>query len=95
VGCRFKNMAFPGACCRASEDAAFQGSDRIMGGSGSLRGRSLGGEAFGGVWLVRRWFPDIRRRLGTFFLDLGEQPCLNRDGCPLSFRIIKCETAGF
>jgi hypothetical protein len=33
-------------------DAAFQGSDRIMGGSGSLRGRSLGGEAFGGVWLA-------------------------------------------
>jgi hypothetical protein len=42
-------------------------------------GRSLGGEAFGGERLVRRRFHGIRRRR-SFFLDLGEQPGLNRGG---------------
>src|SRR5215831_21170860 len=58
-------------------------------------GRSLGGEAAGGEWLVRCCFPDIPRRRGSFFLDLGEQPGLNRGGGPLSFRIIVGEAAGF
>jgi hypothetical protein len=32
----------------------------------------LGGEAFAGEPLVRRRVRDIRRRRGSFFLDLGE-----------------------
>src|SRR5207245_2706016 len=56
--------------------------------------QSLGGEAFGGERLVRRRCPDIRRRRSAFFLDLGEQPGLNRGGYPLSLRIITGETAG-
>ena len=32
----------------------------------------LGGEAFAGEPLVRRRVRDIRRRCGSFFLDLGE-----------------------
>jgi len=55
--------------------------------------RSLGGEAFRGEWLVRRRFPDIRRRRGSFFPDLGQQPGLNRGGCPLSLHIIMGESA--
>jgi hypothetical protein len=58
------------------------------------RGQSLGGEAFGGEWLVRSRFPEIRRRRGSFFLDLGEQPDLNGGGCLLSVRIVMGETAG-
>jgi hypothetical protein len=48
----------------------------------------------GGEWLVRRRFPDIGRRRGSFFLDLGEQPSLNRGGCLRSLRIIMGKTAG-
>jgi hypothetical protein len=56
-------------------------------------GRSLGGEVDGDE-RPRRRFPDICGRGGSFFLDLGEQPGLNRGGCPLSLRIIAGETAG-
>ena len=56
--------------------------------------RSLGGEAFGCECLVRRRLPGIRRRRGSFFLDLGEQPGLHRGGCPLSLRIVMGEAAG-
>src|SRR6516162_2098420 len=56
--------------------------------------RSLGGEAFEGEWLVRRPFSDIRRRSGSFFLDLGEQPGLGRGGRPLLLRVIMGERAG-
>jgi hypothetical protein len=75
--------------CRAkSEDAAFRGFRRIAG----CCGRSLGGEAFGDE-RPRRRFPDICRRRGSFFLDLGEQPGLNHGGGPLSLHIIAGETA--
>jgi hypothetical protein len=54
----------------------------------------LGRESFGGELLVRRRFDDIRRRLGSVFLDLGEQPGFNRGGCPLSLRIVTGKVAG-
>jgi hypothetical protein len=57
-------------------------------------GLPLGGESFGGELLVRRRFNDIRCRRGSFLLDLGEQPGPERDGCPLSLRIIMGKTAG-
>jgi len=56
---------------------------------------SLGGKALGGKWLVRLRFPDVGGWRGSFFINLGEQPGLNRGGGPLSFGIIMCETAGF
>ena len=58
-----------------------------------LGGRSLGGEAFGGEWLVRRLSDNVRCCRGFSFLDLGEQPGLDRGGCPLSLRMIIGETA--
>jgi hypothetical protein len=58
-----------------------------------LRRRSLGGESFRGEWPVRRRFPDTCGG-GTFCPDLGEQPVLNRGGCPLSLHIVTGETAG-
>jgi predicted nucleic acid-binding protein len=57
-------------------------------------GRPLGGEAFGDEWLVRRRCSDIRCRRGSLFLDLGEQPGLDRGGRPRSLRIVMGETAG-
>jgi hypothetical protein len=57
-------------------------------------GGSLGGEAFEGEWLVGRRFPDISRRRGLFFLDLGEQSGLDRGGGPLSLHIVMGERAG-
>ena len=48
----------------------------------------------GGKRLVQLRFLDIRRRRGSFFLDLGEQPGLDRRGCPLSLYIIMGQTAG-
>jgi hypothetical protein len=42
--------------------------------------RSLGGEVLGDERCVRRRIRDIRRRRASFFLDLGEQPGLNRGG---------------
>ena len=57
-------------------------------------GRPLGGEAFGDQWLVRRRCSDIRRRRGSLFLDLREQPGLDRGGAPLSLSIIMGEMAG-
>jgi hypothetical protein len=44
--------------------------------------RRSGGEAFGGEYLVRWCFVDIRLQRGSFFLDLSEQPPLNRGGRP-------------
>jgi hypothetical protein len=73
-----------------AEGAVFQGSRRIAG----CCGRSLGGEAFGDEPLVRRRFHHIRRRRGSFYLDLGEQPDLNRGGCPPSLRTIAGEIRG-
>jgi hypothetical protein len=55
---------------------------------------SLGGEAVGSEPLVRDGVRDIRRRRGSFFLDLGEQPGLGRGGRPLSLRIVIGEVAG-
>jgi hypothetical protein len=57
-------------------------------------GRSLGDEAFGGEWLVRRHLPDVLSWCSSFLLDLGEQPGLSRGSCPRSLRIIMCETVG-
>ena len=57
-------------------------------------GRPLGGEAFGDEWLVRRRCSGIRGRRGSLFLDLGEQPTLDRGGRPRSLRIVMGETAG-
>ena len=57
-------------------------------------GRSLGGDRFGDEWLVRRPLFDVRRRSSSFFVNLGEQPGLNRGGCALSLRTIVCETTG-
>jgi hypothetical protein len=56
--------------------------------------RSLGGEAFGDERCVRRRIRDIRRRRASFFLDLGEQPTLKRNGRALLLRMIVGETAG-
>jgi hypothetical protein len=55
---------------------------------------SLGSQVFGGERLVQRRFHDVRRRRGSFLLDLGKQPGLNRSDCPLSLHIIMGETAG-
>jgi hypothetical protein len=55
--------------------------------------RSLGGEAFGGERLVWRRVRHIGRLGGSFFLDLGEQPGLDRGGRPLLLRMIVRETA--
>jgi hypothetical protein len=60
----------------------------------SCSGRSLGGEALGSEWLVRRFSADIGGRRGSLFLDVGEQPGLNRGGGPLPLCIITGETAG-
>jgi hypothetical protein len=57
-------------------------------------GRPSDGEAFGVERLVRRGFHRIRRRRGSFFRDLGEQPSLNRSVRPLSLRIVMGETTG-
>src|SRR6516164_7552257 len=57
-------------------------------------GWSLGGEALGGEWLERRRVREIRRRRGSLFLDLGEQPGLDRGSRPLSLRMIMSKTAG-
>ena len=46
------------------------------------RVRSLGGEAFGDERCVRRPIRDIRRRRGSFFLDLSEQPHPRHVGPP-------------
>src|ERR1700747_3101458 len=54
----------------------------------------LGGEAFGGEWLVLWRFPGIPWRRGAFFRDLGEQPGLDRGTGPLLLRLIVGETAG-
>src|SRR6266403_4890226 len=56
--------------------------------------RSLGGEVLGDERCVRRHIRDIRRRRASFFLDLGEQPGLNRGGRALLLRMIVSETAG-
>jgi hypothetical protein len=56
--------------------------------------RSLGGEVLGDERCVRRRIRDIRRRRASFFLDLGEQPGLNRGGRALLLRMIVGETAG-
>ena len=58
------------------------------------RVRSLGGEAFGDERCVRRGIRDIRRRRGSFFLDLSEQPHPRHVGRPLLLRMIVGETAG-
>jgi hypothetical protein len=58
------------------------------------RVRSLGGEAFGDERCVRRRIRDIRRRRGSFFLDLSEQPHPCHIGHPLLLRMIVGETAG-
>ena len=55
---------------------------------------SLGGEVLGDERCVRRRIRDIRRRRGSFFLDLSEQPGLNRGGRALLLRMIAGETAG-
>ena len=55
---------------------------------------ALGGDAVSGERLIRRRRLDISRRRGSSFLDLGEQPGLNRGGCPLSLCIIMGETTG-
>jgi predicted nucleic acid-binding protein len=57
-------------------------------------GRPLGGEAFGDERLVRRRCSDIRSGLGSLFLDLSEQPGLDRGGRSRSLRIVMGETAG-
>src|SRR5712671_7854836 len=56
--------------------------------------RSLGGEVLEDERCVRRRIRDIRRRRPSFFLDLGEQPGLNRSGRALLLRMIVGETAG-
>ena len=56
--------------------------------------RSLGGKVLGDERCVRRRIRDIRRRRASFFLDLGEQPGLNRGGRALLLRMIVGETAG-
>jgi hypothetical protein len=56
--------------------------------------RSLGGEVLGDERCVRRRIRDIRRGRASFFLDLGEQPGLNRGGRALLLRMIVGETAG-
>src|ERR1700719_419059 len=55
---------------------------------------ALGGEAFAREWLVRRGIRGIRRRGGPFFLDLGEEPGLNRGGRPLLLRMVLSKAAG-
>jgi hypothetical protein len=50
--------------------------------------------AFGDERCVQRRIRDIRRRRTSFFLDLGEQPGLNRRGRALLLRMIVGETAG-
>ena len=57
-------------------------------------GLSLGGEAFGNKWLVRRSVRAIHGPRAVFFVDLGEQRSLGRGGRPLLFRMIIGETAG-
>jgi hypothetical protein len=59
-----------------------------------LRSISLGGEAFGGERLFQRRVRAIRRRRASFFLDLGEEPSLNRSVRPLSLRVVIGQTAG-
>jgi len=56
--------------------------------------RSLGGEVLGDERCVRRRLRDICRRRASFFVDLGEQPGLNRGGRTLLLRMIVGETAG-
>src|SRR6516165_12187762 len=67
---------------------------RLQATSARKLGRSLGGEAPRGEWLVRCRFPDSRRQSGSFFLDPSEQPGLNRRGRPRLLRMIMGETAG-
>jgi hypothetical protein len=56
--------------------------------------RSLGGEAFAGERSLGHHFSGIcRRRCCSFFLDLGEQPDLDRGSGPLSLRGIVPESA--
>jgi hypothetical protein len=56
--------------------------------------RYLRGEATGDEWLVRCRFSENHWQSFPFFLDLSEQPGLNRGGCPLSLRNIMGEAAG-
>jgi hypothetical protein len=74
--------------CRVAEDAAFQGFRRVAGCCGPVATRP----AVWGRTLVRRGLHAVRRRRGSFFLDLGQRPGPNRGGCPLSLRIITGET---
>ena len=58
------------------------------------RVRSLGGEAFGDERCVRCRIRYIRRRRGSFFLDVSEQPHPRHVGRPLLLSMIVGETAG-
>ena len=57
-------------------------------------GRSLGGEAFGGEWLLWHRLCDIRRSRRPLFLDLGEQPVLDGGGRALLLRVVIGKAAG-
>ena len=80
--------------CRTLTAAAAHTDGLPLLSSSAFRARlPLGGESFGGELLVRRRFHHIRRWRGSFFLDLGEQPGLNRGGCPVSLGIVTGEAA--
>ena len=55
----------------------------------------LGGEAFGDERLFRCWLLDVRFLRGSSFLDLIEQPCLDRGCRAVSFRIVMGKAARF
>ena len=83
----------------ASKSGPARHQTKILKGSprhgGYEGGRSLGGEAFGGERLGRRRFFDVGRRRGSSFLDLIEQPCLDRGCRAVSFRIVMGKAARF
>jgi hypothetical protein len=56
-------------------------------------GGLLGGQPLGSECLIWHQSSDISSRRRSFFIDIGEQPGFDRGSCPLSLRIILCETA--
>src|SRR5437016_5887471 len=103
VGIRFRSgllagrswiRTFGSACCKRFGNSPANDGPRLLSSRAFRAWLFLGRESFGGELLVRRRFDDIRRRLGSVFLDLGEQPGFNRGGCPLSLRIVTGKVAG-